>query len=229
MSRLIDITGKRYGKLVVIHRFGTNHSGMPTWRCLCDCGKEIIIDGRNLRNGTTMSCGCSTRRSNNTRGKKNRYEVNQDNEKETFMYDCNNNRTIIDTEDVEKTRALYWRKTQNGYWVHQDRKNGAILLHRYLMNAPQNMLVDHKFHNTEDNRKNMLRVCSEQQNQINRKPKKRKVQYPVGIYKVGKKYKATLRLKQINLMETFEKLEDAVAKRKEWERKYLGEYVYEEK
>lgn len=64
MTRLIDLTGKRFGKLTVIERAGTYrsenspYSSTPTWRCVCDCGKETIVIGRNLVSGATKSCGC---------------------------------------------------------------------------------------------------------------------------------------------------------------------------
>lgn len=59
MSRLIDLTGQRYGRLVVLRRSpksGTNKG--VYWLCRCDCGKEKYIRGANLRNGTIRSCGC---------------------------------------------------------------------------------------------------------------------------------------------------------------------------
>lgn len=28
------------------------------WKCKCKCGKEIIVDTRNLKSGHTQSCGC---------------------------------------------------------------------------------------------------------------------------------------------------------------------------
>lgn len=53
MSRLIDITGNKYGMLTVIE-----YLGKCKWRCKCDCGNEIIADGNNLRRLHTKSCGC---------------------------------------------------------------------------------------------------------------------------------------------------------------------------
>jgi hypothetical protein len=56
----IDITGQRFGRLVVIKR-GTNRSKVSraaAWRCLCDCGVEKVISGASLRQGLTKSCGC---------------------------------------------------------------------------------------------------------------------------------------------------------------------------
>ena len=53
-----DIAGKRFGKLVAIERVGRNKDRKAMWRCVCDCGKEVICAGKNLRSGNTRSCGC---------------------------------------------------------------------------------------------------------------------------------------------------------------------------
>ena len=58
MSKLIDLTGQRFGKLVVIKRAETDKSKKTKWLCKCDCGNLKKIDGRNLRKGYTTSCGC---------------------------------------------------------------------------------------------------------------------------------------------------------------------------
>lgn len=57
MGKLIDLTGQRFGRLVVIERAGTDGS-YPTWLCKCDCGNSIITRGCHLRRGDTQSCGC---------------------------------------------------------------------------------------------------------------------------------------------------------------------------
>lgn len=57
MSRLIDLTGKTFGKLTVIRR-AENRGKQPTWLCKCSsCGKEIIIQGNSLSSGKSTSCG----------------------------------------------------------------------------------------------------------------------------------------------------------------------------
>lgn len=56
--KMIDISGQRFGKLVVLVRVGSL-KGRPTWLCKCDCGKELIVEGIALRSGNTKSCGCS--------------------------------------------------------------------------------------------------------------------------------------------------------------------------
>jgi hypothetical protein len=57
-KRLIDLTGQRFGKLVVIEYAGRNERRESLWRCQCDCGNESIVRGDVLRRGTTESCGC---------------------------------------------------------------------------------------------------------------------------------------------------------------------------
>lgn len=54
----MDLTGNKYGKLVVISRAG-NKKGRVFWSCLCDCGNEAVISADNLRTGNTKSCGCN--------------------------------------------------------------------------------------------------------------------------------------------------------------------------
>lgn len=60
MPKLIDITGKRFGRLVVIKRINSDKWDKPKWLCKCDCKceKEIIVSSGNLRMGHTKSCGC---------------------------------------------------------------------------------------------------------------------------------------------------------------------------
>jgi len=57
MPKLLDITGQRFGRLVVIERSHTKDRRW-WWRCLCDCGRETITAGKYLRRGETRSCGC---------------------------------------------------------------------------------------------------------------------------------------------------------------------------
>lgn len=57
MSRLIDLTGQRFGMLTVLQRSEAPHSCVY-WRCRCDCGTIIEVSGNNLKRGHTVSCGC---------------------------------------------------------------------------------------------------------------------------------------------------------------------------
>lgn len=56
--KLIDLTGKRFERLTVLHRAEMEDNGIPRWVCRCDCGNVFTVFGSNLRNGHTTSCGC---------------------------------------------------------------------------------------------------------------------------------------------------------------------------
>ena len=55
--RLIDLTGERFGRLVVLRR-DKSKSDRVFWVCKCDCGKTVSVMGTNLKRGNTKSCGC---------------------------------------------------------------------------------------------------------------------------------------------------------------------------
>ena len=55
----IDLTGARFGRLVVLHRAPSKKS--TKWACACDCGGAKEIDSTSLRRGLTTSCGCISR------------------------------------------------------------------------------------------------------------------------------------------------------------------------
>lgn len=72
MGKLIDITGKRFGKLVVLDLHpNRDGQGKPTWLCQCDCGNKTLSAGSNLRVGLSTSCGCSRAESLTTHGASN--------------------------------------------------------------------------------------------------------------------------------------------------------------
>ena len=61
-SRFVDITGRKFRKLIVIKRVDNDLDGHLMWLCKCDCGNEIITRGESLRNKYTQSCGCYHKR-----------------------------------------------------------------------------------------------------------------------------------------------------------------------
>ena len=57
MSKAIDLTGQRYGRLTVEKRDFARSHGIY-WMCRCDCGNRKSVHAGNLRSGSTKSCGC---------------------------------------------------------------------------------------------------------------------------------------------------------------------------
>lgn len=65
LGRFIDLTGQKFGKLLVTSRSENNKRGQTRWNCKCECGNKTIVVGASLRSGVTKSCGCLFRKGNN--------------------------------------------------------------------------------------------------------------------------------------------------------------------
>lgn len=57
-SRIENLSGMRFGRLVVIEYAGKNKYNRTTWNCLCDCGKFTTVVSYSLKGAATSSCGC---------------------------------------------------------------------------------------------------------------------------------------------------------------------------
>ena len=57
-SRLKDLVGMRFGRLVVVGRAKNAADSACCWLTRCDCGNMRIVRGKSLANGDTRSCGC---------------------------------------------------------------------------------------------------------------------------------------------------------------------------
>lgn len=90
---------------------------------------------------------------------------------------------LVDEEDYERVMQYNWHLTKQGYAYNHE----VGLMHRFIMNPPDDMEVDHIFHNKLDNRKSQLRVCSTAENSRNTRP-----------YGKTSKYKGVSRFKRDN-------------------------------
>lgn len=57
MGKAIDLSGEKYGRLLVIKRVGSRRN-RSLWLCQCDCGNYCEITSNDLRTGNNKSCGC---------------------------------------------------------------------------------------------------------------------------------------------------------------------------
>lgn len=52
---------KKFSRLLVIARNGSNKHRESLWTCLCDCGATLDVPRQHLKSGNTRSCGCLQR------------------------------------------------------------------------------------------------------------------------------------------------------------------------
>ena len=61
MAKMKDEVGNRYGMLTVDRLWKMDHRNGAIWICVCDCGEEFAVSGKDLRRGNAKSCGCLRR------------------------------------------------------------------------------------------------------------------------------------------------------------------------
>lgn len=240
MSRLIDLTGQKFGKLTVIKRvedhIQSNGRHVVQWMCKCDCGNELIVLGDSLKGKKTKSCGCLQREFTKTllkeiNTKRNNYNLT---DKEYGIgYTSKNEEFYFDLEDYDKIEDYCWFTDDNGYIVARIRgSNKYAKLHRIILNCTEHTPVDHKNGKAtrNDNRKSNLRIGTYSQNGMNRNVSSNNTSGVTGVtwHKGKQKWTAqiTVNNKQISLG-SFNDFEDAVKARKEAEDKYFGEWSYD--
>lgn len=57
--KIVDMTGKKIGKWLVLAQYGNSARGAAIWKCRCECGEIGHPSGADLRNGKSTNCGCS--------------------------------------------------------------------------------------------------------------------------------------------------------------------------
>jgi len=73
MSKIINLIGQKFGRLMVIKRAYPNAKDRNVrWLCKCECGEEKIVTGGHLRGGSVKSCGCLKREKAAINGRKSR-------------------------------------------------------------------------------------------------------------------------------------------------------------
>lgn len=168
MNKLIDHTGQRFGKLLASER-APNVGTHAAWRCACDCGREKIVKGVELRAGLYRSCGCA-------KTKERASPVEPPAPGTRFVLLTQGKVAIVDECDFERVSAHTWtavriRKTDVFYAMRGFWKNGKkvrIYLHAFIIGGSPDQLVDHADRNTMNNRRNNLRPCDATESMRNR-------------------------------------------------------------
>jgi len=145
--------------------------------------------------------------------------------------------TIIDTVDLERVKEFpnTWRVTSvtkvnscryvKGT-ISVNCKKKTVLLHRWILNPPSELNIDHINHDTLNNRRNNLRVCSSKENSWNRRLSISNKSGTQGVCCRGNGSKWTAQIlingKQKHLG-SFGSIEEAIATRKNAEMLYHGD------
>lgn len=79
---------------------------------------------------------------------------------------------LIDNDDVERVSKIKWhivniRNDERYLYAVGQLNKKRIRLHRFITNCPEEKVIDHINHNTLDNRKSNLKVCSGKENLSN--------------------------------------------------------------
>lgn len=180
------------------------------------CGKELKTQKRFC----SIICKNLSQRQSNVIYYENNY---------AYMLLKKNNiilKTLFDIEEIEKINKYKWHLHYNKRFKRYDVcanshfKNGKrqyLIFSRFVMSCPDNMVIDHINHNTLDNRKCNLRVCTQFENNLN---KTNNTSGCPGVCwdKTRKKWHVMFKNKNLGRFETFE---DAVKVRKQAEFNFL--------
>jgi hypothetical protein len=109
---------------------------------------------------------------------KNEYEISADGTTVTIWLKRKNGERLaclIDAADLPKLKALdvsWYAHYGRSFYAHCNvrvgRKRTTLPMHRFLMEPPQDLEVDHKYHKTLDNRRNHLEIKTHRANMMNR-------------------------------------------------------------
>lgn len=82
---------------------------------------------------------------------------------------------LVDDEDYERVQQYRWHMTLGSRYVTTtyiiNKERTTLLLHRFILAAPDGMQVDHINHDTLDNRRSNIRLVTTAENQHNQRPK----------------------------------------------------------
>lgn len=199
MSKSIDLTGQKFGRLIVLERYGSNRKNVALWKCQCDCGNIKIARSDMLRCGNTKSCGClmlDRARETSIKNKNKRYNENyyEEHGDVTYLFDKSRQHyAIIDTSIIPFVKDFYWKKGNNGYWITQVKNSKNIkLLHVFVHshyhgnNKDALKDIDHKDRNVDNNTCDNLRLVTRRENIANR------IRNPITFNKKWQKYIAQI-------------------------------------
>lgn len=136
---------------------------------------------------------------------------------------------LVDDEDYERVSRYTWRLRDDGYVQRTWTENGRVcheLLHRFIMDAREDEVVDHENGDRWDCRKEKLRVATLSQNAANR-PTTSLERAWKGIYPHGNRWKARIKLEGRNVyLGSFQTAQEAAYAYDAAAKRLFGEFAY---
>lgn len=213
----IDMLHKEFNRLKVIE-FDRKVGNKFYWKCECECGNIVSVEGSKIRNGHTKSCGCFKSETIHRQRKQNQYEIIDGYVKvklndESYM--------ICDIEDWERLKNHHWHLNAVGY-ASSGTSDKALLFHKEVTRTKKE-IIDHINRNKLDNRKINLRIADKRINTINRDLQPNNTTGYKGVY-CDRRYgtwnaRVTVLEKTIHLG-TYKTKEEAIKARIEGEKRY---------
>lgn len=122
-----DLTGQRFGRLVVLEdvRIDTKHASV--WRCVCDCGNEKLVGANNLARGKTRSCGClqkEYRLTYNVRA----WSDSKDQKEGTRLSSLT---AKINSKNKSGVKGVCWNKKKGTWLAQMQFKGETVLMQNY--------------------------------------------------------------------------------------------------
>lgn len=205
--------------------------------CKCiveNCEKEAIAKGYCSKHYTQIKrYGKIFKYS--YRDKTNHIEI-VDDHAEIFLIDRNNEicaKAIIDIEDIDKVKNIKWHRSdlqRNTYYCTSNNRDYRRL-HRLILGITDpNIFIDHINHNGLDNRKENLRICTNQENIQNCLTPKNNKSGCKGVYWSKDRNKWTVQVSinhKTKYIGRYDSYEEAVKARKEAALEYYGQFANE--
>ena len=124
---------------------------------------------------------------------------------------------IVDAEDYDRLSRHKWcaARSRGAFYAHRGSNGSTVTMHRQIIHPPDGLCMDHINHNGLDNRRSNLRVCTNAENQYNKRPQKNSSSRYKGVIRRGdcNKWRAKIcfKRKRIHLGDFDDEVESAMA------------------